>query len=180
MKLFFRPVFFELKPKLYKLVVLLGFVVLAKLWLRQASLEHHFFLLTPLVWTIELFVHEKAVFVPSEGFFFRANDFIIDQSCAGANFFIISAAMLLYFVLFQYNKPTYLLVLLSLWAAYFLTYLANTSRIIIAVFIANAPLFPATPNHQWFHQLQGSFVYLLFLILGYLFVSYLSKKYTKT
>jgi len=79
---------------------------------------------------------------------YRFDGFVLDYSCAGINFFILSALTLALL-----KRP-------SILAAYLTTIVANIFRIALSL-----KLLQFSPSHPWLHEITGMAVFLFFLLL---------------
>lgn len=161
------------------LIALLVFVVL-KIIFKYANTEQLEFLLKPTNKIVEIITNSNSEYVFKKGFYHESLNIIIDKSCSGFNFWLISFLMLSFLLLQNFiNKKMRLIVLpLALSLAYFITILVNSSRILIAVFAQNT-FIKMHADYSWLHQAEGSFVYLFSLVLVYLTTELLLKKISK-
>lgn len=110
------------------------------------------------------------------GFLAESANIVIDKSCSGLNFFILS------FIVFLFAKtwrPKTILssllgLLLALVCSYLLTTFANSVRITLSIFTSNLN---AAYAEGVFHRGLGIFVYLSFLILYYQILIFVRDRY---
>lgn len=127
------------------------------------------FILFPVTKFVEIFTNAQANYLPTQGYFFEELNIIIDKSCCGMNFWIMSWLMAGMVGLQYFKRMAHQISLLFCTAiiTYLLTIWANTSRIVGAIAFHN--YFPSDSfwNSNTFHTMQGSFTYLLYLMLFY-------------
>jgi exosortase K len=157
----------------YYAVAFMLFVIL-KFVYSQANNDMLLFILQPISELISIITNNDAVYTTSSGFFYQGLNITIDKSCSGINFWLISFMTCLLSIIPK--KRTRLQKIIAFPTAcilaYVLTLFANTSRILISIFITkNTSL-----NYSWLHEAQGVFIYLTFLILFYLLINHLLSK----
>ncbi len=136
------------------------------------------FMLKPIKSLTALFFNTNSIYDSSIGFYFKSLNIVIDKSCAGINFWIISFWTAISLWLMQGQDSRYkILKFIGLFLiSYIFTIFANTSRIATAILALKLkkiiPLF-STP---WFHQAEGVFVYLFFLLIFSLMLNYFFNK----
>lgn len=129
------------------------------------------FLLKPTDKLIGLVTNSTSLYSAERGYFHGQLNILIDKSCSGFNFWILSFLMLYFLTLkFLHNKIQYRLLALPaiLTCTYVLTIFVNTSRILFSVFIHKVGTNFTGVNSNWLHQAEGTFIYLGFLIIIYL------------
>jgi exosortase K len=95
------------------------------------------FLLYPTDWLTGLLMGSTGIYSPENGFFHERLNIMIDKSCAGFNYWVLS------FLLFTYlevnhlknNKEKALALLFALLGAYFFTIFVNASRIVVTIIV---------------------------------------------
>ena len=152
-----------------KYLTVLTIFCLGKWWYQTADAEALRFLLAPTDALVSLATGSPGSWRVGEGYLHAGADFIIDASCAGFNFMLISFLLLTYLLLRRFDA--WWAVPIALLLAWPLTVFANTSRILTILMTGSAPVFIG--EAAW-HQGQGVFVYLSVLILtGGLLTHYL-------
>ncbi|HRH69513.1 MAG TPA: exosortase K [Flavobacteriales bacterium] len=135
-----------------------------KWWYRSATTEELGFVLRPVVTLVGLISGESWTFNSEHGYFFPALNVLIDRSCSGVNFFVITAATFAFIVLKNTKggcaRP--LLALFAAVAAYGLTLLANTGRILAMIHLDHLQLHPSPRAHEAI----GAFFFLFALLLA--------------
>ncbi|MBC7451705.1 MAG: exosortase K [Cytophagales bacterium] len=129
-------------------------------------------LLKPVDRVVSLITDSPSVYLTDIGYIHHDLHIVIDKSCSGFNFFIICFTMLSMLIVRQVNKGRHKVMLLPavVTCSYVLTIFANSSRILISIFLTHAAEFSKT--YSWLHQAEGVFVYLFFLISIYLIFEY--------
>lgn len=153
--------------------------VLLKVVYTQLSVDKLLFLLYPTNVLVSFFTSSTASYVQSSGFFHPDLNILVEKSCAGFNFLILCFLINYLTCLQNLVKTTkrWVALPICLLSSYILTIAVNASRIIIAISLGGTKTFLSnTPN---FHQLQGTFIYLFFLLLSYLILKQLLNKYFK-
>ncbi|MFN6177719.1 MAG: exosortase K [Flavobacteriales bacterium] len=135
-----------------------------KWWYRTATVDDLELLLGPVAHLVALLGNTAFVEVAGEGYFFPDLNMVIDRSCSGTNFLVIATATFAFLVLKSTNggclRP--MLALLMLPAAYTLTVLTNTGRILSMVALQRLGHTPSA----LLHEALGAAVFLIALILA--------------
>ena len=140
-----------------------GVFLLLKSWRTTARTEDLQFLLWPTHRSVECATGVSGDWVPGEGYYFSAGDFLIDASCAGFTFFLLAFAVLTAILVPRYRR--WWCTPLALVVAWPCTLLANTSRIVSIEWL-HLRLLRLTGAA--IHEFQGGVVYLSFLVALYL------------
>lgn len=142
--------------------------VLLKVAYTQMSVNDLLVILAPTAKTVAFLTNSKEVFLGGLGYFYPGLNILIERSCSGFNFLILSFIIGHFTVVnhFESNKLKWLLILPVFFLAWALTLVANTSRIIVSIFLSTMTK-PPTEVAKWIHEAEGTFVYLSFLILFY-------------
>lgn len=161
----------------FYLTVLVTFLIL-KYSFTLADNENLFFLLWPTNKIVIYFTSSPSQFINEKGYFFENLNIIIDKSCSGYNFWLILFLMISSLVP-KYLKTNYskLIVLPGLLLiSYMITVFVNSSRIVFSILLQN--LLPDNFENQytWLHQTEGTFVYLLYLLIIYSGCDFVLKK----
>ena len=147
-----------------KVAVILAFFAAAKLWLRTASVDDLRPLLAPVSWGVEATLGGSGEWLSGQGYYHPTLRFVIDSTCAGANFLLITFLLLSYLLL-RY-RDRWAMLPLALLLAYPFTVLTNVSRITVLAAVGEAP--QLIPPGLW-HQSWGGFVYFSALLAAGLF-----------
>jgi len=143
-----------------------------------AQVEHLHFLLYPTSQSVAAFTGTTDSFLSGEGYYNAPLNILINKSCSGFNFWVIS--FLMGYCLLEkegYSSLRNLLAIpISLILTYLFTILVNTTRILFSIFLhtEHSPLFAV--NSSWSHQAEGAFIYLSYLIIAYLSIDYFQTK----
>ena len=137
----------------------------AKLAYAAAGTADVRWLLAPTNALVELLLSSTSEFVPGRGYVHPALGIVIDKSCAGGNFGLLSALLLSATYLWQRGPRPILALPLLVLLAYPLTLLVNAARIAGAVQLGQ--LLPPALAPAWLHEAQGALVYLFFLLAAY-------------
>lgn len=155
--------------------------VLLKLWFTIASNHQLLFLLYPTNKIVGILTGSSSVYIPEKGFFFENLKIVIDKSCSGFNFWVLSFMLISYRSEMFFNKvrDKILAIPASLILAYLLTIFVNTSRIFTSIILQDsASIFLTDRPHLILHQVVGVIINLSFLILAYLILDKLFTKKT--
>lgn len=137
--------------------------VLLKWWHQTATAEDLFYLLAPTDALVSAATGSAGQWEDGSGYFHTGQNMIIDASCSGFNFLLISFLLFSWLLLQRYGKwQTLPLAMLLAWP---LTVLANASRILTILLLG--PTGPAGLSAGIWHEMQGAFVYFSVLVIAY-------------
>lgn len=163
-------------------VTLIGLFVLLKFAYRLATNNELIFLLKPTNWLIQVATNSHAIYAPEQGYYNPTLNIIIDKSCSGFNFWLLSFLLFAYLAIKYLHKPLSKIRAfpIALMGAYVLTLWVNSSRILASILLQ-----PQTErfflNQQAIvHEVIGITLHLTFLILAYLLVEKQFTLRTKT
>ncbi|SBW05187.1 exosortase K [uncultured Dysgonomonas sp.] len=158
---------------------ILCFCIFAGLKLAYPHLEtdNIRFLLSPTNKAIELISGSDAIYNNASGYFYPQMNMVINKSCSGFNFLLISFLMIAFVFIKTSIIKGGLVIPISFLLAYMITLIANISRITGYMLIMNTGFYSASglPD-KLIHQAEGIFVYLSFLIFGYLLLNQIINK----
>ncbi|MGB0523972.1 MAG: exosortase K [Flammeovirgaceae bacterium] len=162
-------------------LIALAISIALKLFYRQASVDELKFLLAPTSWLVSGCSSLDFDYVPQMGYFHKFTAILINKSCAGMNFWVITFSLSVLTSIRYYNKvPHQILLLIFLVVISFMvTILANTCRIIISIFLLKLERIFSFLGTSWWHTFQGAFIYLTILIIFYSLSQYIHLKITK-
>lgn len=142
---------------------------------RCMDVDYIRFLIFPTSIILEIVTGAKAVYEDGAGYFYSDLNIIIDKSCSGFNFLLISFLMTAFIFLRQTFTKKWIVIPLSFAIAYLITIIANVSRITgyLAIMRGSLPQL-LDANDSWLHQAEGVFVYLFFLILLYFILNHIT------
>ncbi len=149
-------------------------LLVGKFWYGQADTEALLFLLRPVSWLVHLVSNQPYTFVPEQGFHFPNGNILINSSCSGFNWLLLAYLLGVFAGLQSLRRPFHKMLLIPtiLIAAYLLSLIVNSMRILFSIFILEQLAQHAT----WLHLIEGAFVYLSSLILWYFACQYFFKK----
>lgn len=145
-------------------VLLLAATFALKWWYRTATVEQLGFVLTPVTTFINLLTGAASMFVPGQGHLFPELGILIDRSCSGINFLIITTASFTFLWLRRIDggRSRPILATVIIIAAWMLTILANTGRILLMVHLDDFGLHVGPTVHE----ALGAFFFLATLLLA--------------
>jgi exosortase K len=151
-------------------IVVLVCAYTLKQYYSTASADQLRWILLPTTACVELLSGESFEFESHSGYISANHSFLIAASCAGVNFLLTAFLMLsIRNLLFDSRKKrSWAFIPSSLLAAYFVTLLANTIRILLAMQLQQMDLRIGFLDPDQLHRLEGIFVYFLFLSLLFL------------
>lgn len=155
-------------------------VLLAALGLKYhysvASENELRWILAPTTVLVELLTGIRFAFESYAGYMSSDNTFLIARSCSGVNFLIIAFLLLTLFPLWQERELLWRSIPLALIIAYLATLGANTTRIVIALWLQRSEVAVPGMSAEQAHRLEGIIVYFVCLLI--LFVGVERKKTT--
>lgn len=143
-------------------VAIVAFMV-AKLLYARATTADVQFLLAPTNALVELMLNSTSVFDPARGYVHSGLRIVIDRSCAGGTFWLLSWLLLTSTYLHQHGRQPVLTALVLVAISFGLTLSVNAARIVGAVTLSRT-LPASVPQPAWLHEAQGALVYLFFLV----------------
>lgn len=148
--------------------------ILLKAWYSHADGAQVDFLLRPTDGLVRLFTGQWSQ-LTTQGYYYPSLSIVIEKSCSGFNFWILSFVMSS-FVCFTWIKKTMqrmLLLPLLLLCSWLLTIFVNASRILAS--IQTNALADQLAGHPilWLHEAEGAFIYLISLIGLYFLLHYI-------
>lgn len=165
--------------KYIHILVGIAIFLLLKVGYTQTSSDDLLFLLSPTNKLVSLFTGSTFSYIKGSGYFHPEFNILIEKSCAGFNFLILCFLICYNTCLQHITRVTKRWIALPIFLlfSYFLTIAVNTSRILISISLSASK--NTLTNISSFHQLQGTFIYLFFLLLSYLILKYLLNKRIK-
>ena len=160
-------------------VIAIGIFILFKFSFVYADTEDLKFLLKPTEKLIGLLTGTSSVYVLGKGYFYSHLNIVIDKSCAGFNFWVLSFLMLTFLGLQHYEGIVKKLAVITfaLMGTYLFTVFVNTSRIFASIVIHNKTSGILENQQHNIHEMIGIATNLTFLILLYFFTDkFLTKK----
>lgn len=153
-------------------LIAIGLFVLFKFGFTYANNDNLLFLLKPTDKLVGLLTGSNSIYISDKGFFYNQLNIVIDKSCAGFNFWVLTFLMLTFLGLkyFDSNIKKLLAIPLALIGAYFLTIFVNTSRIFASIVIQNQMSDFLENQKHIIHETIGIVTNLTFLILTYFII----------
>ncbi len=161
----------------YYLFAIIIFIML-KITYYCSTTQDLVFILKPIDKIIELLTGTKSVYNPANGYYHENLDILIDKSCSGFNFWILSFLIFTYLTLKHVDTRLIKIIYfpISLIGTYLLTIFVNSSRIFTSIVIQNQTRNMVEQQH-FIHESIGIITNVSFLVLCYVLTEkYLSKK----
>ena len=156
----------------YYLSAVALFIIL-KVAFSLASVDDLLFLLKPTNSIVSLLADSQSIFIDNKGYYHQNLNILIDKSCAGFNFWLLSFLVFTYLLMgHTENRRKFFVVPTSLLLGYLLTVFVNSSRIYASIIIQNQTAFTQI-SQDYIHEAIGIITNLSFLILAY----YLTEKF---
>jgi len=141
-----------------------------------ANNDNLIFLLKPTNILVGFLTGSNSIYSTENGYFHQELNILIEKSCSGFNFWLLSFLMLTFLLLkyFKNNLHKTMTIPFSLLAAYLVTIFVNASRIFVSIIIQNQSNNFLSEKHQLIlHESIGIITNLVFLIVVY----YLTEKF---
>src|SRR5215207_6183547 len=148
-----------------QLVVILAIAYALKYFYSTASVNDLRWVLAPTTLSVEILTGEHFTFESQAGYMSADHTFLIAASCSGVNFLIISFVTLSLVKFWQERKVEWRDIPLALLAAYVATLIANTMRIVVALYLRWIDLSFTGLAAEEIHRVEGIIVYFGFLLL---------------
>jgi exosortase K len=158
-------------------LVALGLFILLKFGFTIADNNDLIFLLKPTDAFVGLLTGSQSVYLPDNGYYHEKLNIVIEKSCSGFNFWILSFLVFTYSAVKYFDRPLHKILMIptALVCAYLLTVFVNASRIFASIVVRNQTI-NSLPNQQYLmHESVGIITNLSFLVLVY----YLMEKFLK-
>lgn len=154
-----------------------GVFVLLKFLFTYASSDELIYLLKPTNFIIELISNSDSQYLTKKGYYNKELNILIDKSCSGFNFLMLCFIMLVFLIVEKVQSKTIKAIALPVLflTSYLLTIFVNSSRITLSILFQNLESQYSFGEISWLHQLEGSFVYLFFLVIIYLTIDFIFK-----
>ena len=160
--------------------VIITIFILLKAGFALANNDDLLFLLKPMTKLLEMLTGTVSVYHVDSGFFFAQLGIVVDKSCSGGNFMLLSFAMLSFLALNNlakaYQKLWCIPVLLLI--AYLGAIGVNVSRIYVALIAEPKIKELFDSDFWWLHEAIGVTTNLSFLILIYIVFNKLLQSYS--
>ena len=149
-----------------------GLFLLLKFAFTLADNNDLTFLLKPTDKFVGLLTGSHSVYLSESGYFHEHLNIIIDKSCSGFNFWILSFLLFTFLTLKHFDKALSktLTIPISLIGAYFLTIFVNTARIFASIVVQKQTNNIFLNQQHIIHESIGIITNLSFLILAYIII----------
>ena len=149
-----------------------GLFVLLKVGFTFADIGNLTFLLKPTDKLVGLLIGSQSVYIADYGFFHEKMNIVIEKSCSGFNFWILSFLVFAYLGLKYFDKHLHKILTIptALLCAYLLTIFANSSRIIASIVVRNQTFGFFSDKQPIIHEMVGITTYFSFLVLVYILI----------
>jgi exosortase K len=146
--------------------------ILLKFGFTLADSNDLTFLLKPSDKLVGLLTGSHSVNLLDGGYYNEQLNIIIDKSCSGFNFWVLSFLLFTYLTLKHFKKTIHkvLTIPTALIGAYLLTIFSNTSRIYVSVIVQNQTETVFLNEQHIVHEAIGIITNLTFLILAYILI----------
>lgn len=158
-------------------LVAVGLFVLLKIGFSFADNYDLAFLLKPTDKLVGLVFGSQSVFLADHEFFHEKINIVIEKSCSGFNFLILSFVLFVYLGLKYFDKHLHKILTIptALLCAYLFTVFVNASRIIASIVVRNQTIGIFPEKQPLIHEIVGITTNFSFLVLAY----YLTEKFLK-
>ena len=152
--------------------IAVGLFILLKFGFTLADNNDLIFLLKPTDKLVGLLTGSHSIYLPVSGYYHEHLDIIIDKSCSGFNFWVLSFLLFTYLTLKHVDKTLsrILTIPTALIGAYLLTIFVNTSRIFASIVVQNQTKNIFLNQQHIVHEAIGIITNLSFLILAYVLI----------
>ena len=152
----------------------IGLFVILKFCYTHADNGNLLFLLKPTNTIVCFLTGSQSVYSTDNGYYYEALNILIDRSCSGFNFWILSFLLYTFLFLKYINKTALktLVIPISFICAYILTIFTNSSRIFASIIVQNHSENFSPDTQHLIHEAVGIITNLTFLVLAY----YLTEK----
>ena len=146
-----------------------GLFILLKFGFTFADNKELAFLLKPTDKLVGLLTGTHAVYLADKGFYHEKLNILIDKSCSGFNFWLLSFLVFTYLALKYSHKTLHKVLSIPtvLTASYVLTICVNTSRIFASVIVQSRTKIVFANEQHLLHEAVGVITNLFFLVLTY-------------
>jgi exosortase K len=149
-----------------------GFFILLKFGFILADNNDLTFLLKPTDKLVGLLTGSHSIYISDSGYFHEHLNIIIDKSCSGFNFWILSFLLFTYLFVKHFDKTLskILTIPTALFGAFLLTIFVNTSRIFASIVVQTQTKSILLNQQHIVHEAIGIITNLTFLILAYVLI----------
>lgn len=157
---------------LFPFVLISLIYIFLKYLFTIATPDHLQFFLKPLSLILGFFTSDVGQHIVDQGYYHEKTHILIDKSCSGFSFFLISFLTFNFF-LFHSRLPLlkkFLVVLGNLVLAYAFSLFVNGFRILSIFYFQEKIVGLSGISSEIVHEGIGIFLYLFFLIFSFLFI----------
>ncbi len=158
----------KIKRTFVQLAAIFVIALALKYHYSTASVNHLRWILAPTTFIVDLVTSTAFTFESHAGYMSDDHTFLIAASCAGVNFLIIAFSMLTLGELWRTREIAWRVIPLYAFAAYMTTLIANTVRIVIAMWMHDEKFSTRWLDADELHRIEGIVVYFSFLLLLFL------------
>jgi exosortase K len=151
--------------KLAQILVVLGCAFALKLHYSTASADQLRWILAPTTALVEVVSGVGFEFEARAGYLSRERGFLIAASCAGVNFLLTAFLLLTLRRLLRSQQLDWAFIPSAALVAYLVTLAANTTRIVVALWLRQQPAGVLGLEPAQLHRLEGIVIYFGFLLL---------------
>lgn len=159
---------------------LTGFAIyiVLKFGYTKISVDGLIFLLKPVNKLLSLLIGSHSLYLSNKGYYFEELNILVDKSCSGFNFWLLSFLVFTYLFLKYICNSLYkvLVIPIVLLFTYLFTILVNTSRIYASIIVQSQTKTPFYNYQHLIHESMGIITNLFFLILSYYLIEKLLKR----
>jgi len=151
-------------------LAIIGLFILFKFLYRSADNNLLLFLLKPTSQIVSFLTGSSYVYSADSGFYYNSLNIIIEKSCSGFNFLLISFCATAFLFIKHTDNLIFKLIAIptSLIVAHLLTILVNSARIFASIIVQQqANIFLPSRPHLIIHEIIGVTTNLSFLIVFY-------------
>ena len=143
-------------------------------WLHmQSDTNDLLFVLFPVQAFVKIALNTYSSYDAS-GFHFQELGIVIDKSCSGSNFLILSFCILS--ITIPYHRYSYIkasaLFAIAMVLSYGITLIINLSRIMVSLELLRLKTTLPWITQPWVHETEGIFIYLSALLISHLTLKY--------
>jgi exosortase K len=159
----------NMKIKLATLAVVVLVVWALKRYYSDAHVDDLWWILRPAAWLTTLVTGVTFAWSPGEGYISRDRLFLVEKSCAGINFMIAAFGMVSYSMVHRARSAASAAAVIaaSLLAGYLDAVIVNTTRIVVALWLATQSMTVAGLSAADVHRLEGISIYFGGLVVLY-------------
>lgn len=162
------------RSKLIKLTLIVATALALKYHYSTASVNDLRWVLAPTAFAVEFVTGIEFSFESHAGYISEDNSFLIATSCSGLNFLITAFLVLTLARVWRETNVSLWLVPFALLISYLATIVANTVRIVVALYLHDLDYPVLGMDFEELHRIEGILVYFGFLLVLFPIGEYLS------